>query len=82
MKNSAISLVYFAFRAASADGVLHPREVQAIAALAKRRGVNDEKIEEVRAICAEEDEFRQKRVSTLFPVGVHTSIKAYADHFA
>lgn len=82
MKNSAISLVYFAFRAAAADGVLHPKEVQAIAALGKRLGVNDEKIEEIRALCAEEEQFRQKRVSVLFPTGVHTSIKAYADHFA
>ncbi|CAF1380911.1 unnamed protein product [Rotaria sordida] len=41
------SLVYFAHRAASADGELHPKELEAIHAVAKKLGSSDEEIQKI-----------------------------------
>lgn len=76
------SLIYFAYHAASADGELHPKELEAIRAVAKKLGSSDEEIQKVLAVCDEEEKLRKKRISILYPVGLGTAINSYQEKFS
>jgi hypothetical protein len=64
-----MALIYNGFRAASADGVLHPKELEAIHTLAKKLDLTNEQIEQCRLLTEEDEKLRQKRAKILFPEG-------------
>lgn len=68
-KMSRLSLVYNGFRAAGSDGELHSREIEAIYALGKKCGLNDEQVKEMHSLYEENEKFRQKRTQAMFPEG-------------
>ena len=67
VKRSRLSIIYYGLRAAAADGELHPKEIEAIYDLAKQLGINDEQLQQIRAMCDEEEKLRNKRGRFLFP---------------
>jgi hypothetical protein len=82
VKDARLGLLFHAFRASSADGELHQKEVEVIYNIGKKLGVNDEKIKELHALSNEEDTMRKKRLSILFPQGLGTSLKSYKEQFS
>jgi hypothetical protein len=74
-------LIYNGLRAAAADGALKQREIDAIAALAKKMGINDEKFQAILGIYKEEEEERQKRIALLFPKSYGEAMKAIDKHY-
>lgn len=63
------ALVYHAIKAADADGVLDPREVQMIGGMAMVLGLAQEEVEKLFALHREEKEFHARKMATLFPNG-------------
>jgi hypothetical protein len=63
------ALVYHAIRASDADGVLEPREEQAIRAMAMMLGVSPGEVERLFALHEEENEFVRRKMMALFPDG-------------
>ena len=82
VKAARLGMIYYAFRAASADGELHQKEADTIAAVAKRLGINDAKIAEIRVLSDEEDELRRKRASILFPQGLDDPINKFETKYS
>ena len=75
-------LIYDGLRAAAAvTGTLKPRKIDAISALAKKLGMNDEKFQEILTLCNEEEEQRRKRIEFLFPKTYGEVIKAIDIHY-
>ena len=68
-KVSRSALIYHGFRAANADMDLHPKEAEAIRNLAKKLGLTDEQIEEIRLLAEEDEKLRQKRARITLPGG-------------
>ena len=71
------SMIYNAIRAAGADGVLHPKEIEAIYSFAKFLDVSDKQVREVQALYEEEQRMREKRIAILFPHGFEAVINAF-----
>jgi len=67
VKLSRLSLIYNAFRAAGADGEIHEKEAEAIAALGTKLSVTEKQIQQVRALYDDDVKLRQKRAATLVP---------------
>lgn len=63
------ALVYHAIKAADADGVLEPGEIQMIGAMAMVLGLSQEEVEKLFALHREEKEFQARKMATLFPNG-------------
>ncbi|CAF2853584.1 unnamed protein product [Rotaria sp. Silwood2] len=80
VKKSGLSVIYHGIRAASADGELHAKEIEAIYTLAKKLGINDEQVQQVRAICDEENKLRQKRAILLFPHSFDDALNEFYKH--
>lgn len=75
------ALIYDGFRAATADGSLKQREIDAISALAKKCGMTDEKFQQLLGLFHEEEEAKQKRIALLFPKSYGDAIKAIDKHY-
>lgn len=71
---SGLSLVYNGFRAASTDGELQEKEVEAIYATGKKLGLSTEQIDEVRKVFDAEMAVRKQRTAVLFPKGFNTFV--------
>ena len=64
-----LTLIYDGFRAAGADGELHPKEIDAIYKLGNALGVDETKIKQLYELYLENQQNRSKRLSVLFPNG-------------
>lgn len=82
VKAARFGMIYYAFRAASADGELHTKEADAITAVGKKLGISDAKIAELRALSDEDDQLRRKRASMLFPQGLDDPINKFEKKFS
>lgn len=82
VKAARLGMIYYAFRASSADGELHQKEADAIAAMGKRLGITDAKIAELRVLSDEEEQLRRKRASILFPQGLDDPINKFEEKFS
>jgi len=74
-------LIYDGFRAASADGPLKAREIDAISAVAKFLGMSDDKFQDLLALYKDEEELRQKRIALLFPKTYGEAVKQIDSHY-
>jgi len=61
--------VYFAIRAASADGEYHPEEKKTILAMAKTLGIEESIVAELENLVEEEDRIKAARIRLCFPDG-------------
>lgn len=75
------SILYYGLRAASADGELHPKELEAVYALAERLDVSKEQVQKIRSLIDEENKLLEKRVKTIFPDGLSTLLRVYDEKF-
>ncbi|CAF1096495.1 unnamed protein product [Rotaria sordida] len=78
---SRLSFIYNGFRAASADGELHPKELKAICKLGKKLGLTAEEIEQCRLLTEEEENLRRKRAKILFPEGFDNFLKHFTEQY-
>ncbi|CAF3339290.1 unnamed protein product [Rotaria sp. Silwood2] len=69
-----LSLIYDGFRAAGADGELHPKEVEAIHELAKALGVGEAQVKQLYELYIENQQNRLKRLKIIFPNGGNHAI--------
>lgn len=69
MDKSRRSVLYFAVKAAAADGVYHDKEKKEIRRAATAMGISEEVVEEIENICAEEELLKEKRVKVCYPDG-------------
>lgn len=63
------ALVYHAIKASDADGVLEPREVQTIRAMASLFELSDAEVDGLFELHAEEKAFQARKMARLFPNG-------------
>ncbi len=70
-----MSLIYNGVRAASTDGELYQKEVEAIRTLGKKFDLTEEKIQQVHLLTEEDVNLRHKRVKVLFPEGFNHHLK-------
>ncbi len=77
---SGMGIISNGLRAAAADGELHEKEIEAIYALAKKLGISDEKVQQVRELVDDEQKLRQKRVKVLFPQSLDTILNEFYKH--
>ena len=68
-KIARFTILYYGLRAASADGELHPKELEAIHKLAKQLNVSEEEVQQIRSLINEENKLIEKRAKTIFPDG-------------
>jgi uncharacterized membrane protein YebE (DUF533 family) len=61
------AIVYYALRAAKSDGVLAPREMDAIKALAKQLEVGEDLVEQLNALVDTEEQSKALRMALLAP---------------
>ena len=78
---SRTGLIYNGFRAASADGELHEKELQAIRILAKKLDLTDEQIEQCRLLTEEDEKLRRKRAKILFPEGFDNFLTHFTEQY-
>ena len=78
---SRMGLIYNGFRAASADGDLHPKELEAIRILGKKLALTDEQIEQCRLLTEEDEQLRQKRAKILFPEGFDNFLTHFTEQY-
>jgi uncharacterized tellurite resistance protein B-like protein len=64
-----LTLIYDGFRAAGADGELHPKEIDAIYKLGNALGVDETKIKQLYELYLENQQNRSKRLNMIFPNG-------------
>ncbi|CAF3403515.1 unnamed protein product [Rotaria sp. Silwood2] len=69
-----LSLIYDGFRAAGADGELHPKEVEAINELAKALQVNEATVKQLYELYKENQQNRLNRLKIIFPNGGNNAI--------
>ena len=55
VKIARFTILYYGLRAASADGELHPKELEAIHKLAKQLNVSKEEVQQIRSLINEEN---------------------------
>jgi hypothetical protein len=77
-----MGLIYNGFRAASADGKLHPKELEAIRILGKKLDLTNEQIEQCRLLTEEDQKLRQKRAKILFPEGFDSFLTNFTDEYS
>jgi len=70
-----LTLIYDGYRAAAADGELHPKEVEAINNLGRKLGITEEQLKQIHDLFVEEIQLRQKRVQLLFPKGADVALE-------
>jgi hypothetical protein len=63
------AVVYFAIKAASADGEYHGDERDAVRNAAASMDIPLDTVEQIESICAEEERLKAKRISLCFPDG-------------
>ena len=80
VKLNRLSLIYNAFRAAGADGIVHEKEAEAICALGKKLGATDEQIQQVQVLYDDEVKLRKKRATTLVPKSLDTVLNEFKKH--
>lgn len=81
VKHARFSILYYGLRAASADGELHPKELEAIYKLAEKINVSKEKVQEILSFIAEENKLIEKRAKTIFPDGLNNLLRVYDEKF-
>ncbi|CAF0842855.1 unnamed protein product [Adineta steineri] len=81
VKQARCSILYYGIRAASADGELHAKELEAIYKLAKKVNVSDEQVQQIRSFVDEENQIIEKRAKTIFPDGLDVLLKVYDEKF-
>ena len=81
VKAARFGMIFYAFRAASADCELHDKEAEAILAMGKRLGITETKLAEIRVLSNEEDRLRVKRAAILFPQGLDDPINQFEKKF-
>jgi len=69
-----LRLIYDGFRAAGADGELHPKEVEAIHELAKALGVDEAQVKQIYELYIENQQNRLKRLKIIFPNGANNAM--------
>lgn len=62
--------IYFAIKACLADNQYHEGEQAAVREMAKAIGISEDELKQLEAICASEEELKEKRVQLLFPDGL------------
>ena len=82
VKRMALSVIYNGLRAADAGGEIHSNGLEAIHTLAKKLGVNEEQVQEVRSLCEEKNEQRYKRPRTLFLKNLDNSLNEFYKHYS
>ena len=80
--SSRIGLIFFACRAASADGKLTQAEIDGINRVARRLALEDKQIADIHQLCLEEEQMRRKRSAILYPQGLDLSMKTYEEKFS
>jgi len=63
------AVVYFAIKAASADGEYHGSERNAVRSAAAAMDVSLDVVEQIESLCADEERLKEKRISLCFPDG-------------
>jgi hypothetical protein len=81
VKNARFSILYYGLRAASADGELHAKELEAVHKLAKKMNVSDEQVQQIRSFIDEENKLIEKRAKTIFPDGLGQLLRVYDEKF-
>lgn len=81
VKHARFSILYYGLRAASADGDLHPKELEAIYKLAEKINVSKGEVENIRSFIDEENKLIEKRAKTLFPDGLDNLLRVYDESF-
>lgn len=67
--NSRRAVIYFAVKAASADGDYHGDERDAVRNVAASMGIESAAVEQIEQLCADEERLKAKRIAICFPDG-------------
>lgn len=81
VKKARFSILYYGIRAASADGELHAKELEAIHKLAKRLNVSDEQVQQIHSLIDEENKLAERRAKIIFPDGLDDLLQVYDEKF-
>lgn len=81
VKNARFSIIYYGLRAASADGELHSKELEAVHNLAKKIKVSKEEVDQILSLIDEENQLTKKRAKIVFPDGLDNLLRVYDEKF-
>lgn len=76
-----LTLIYDGFRAAGADGELHPKEIAAIYKMGNALGVDETKIKQSYGLYLENQQNRLKRLNIIFPNGGNNAMAELVKHY-